>query len=150
MSVRSAFVTAARSTVGTRFLHQGRVPRVGLDCAGLVLYAAAEVGLDPQDFPGRNYSRWPVMSDPDRASRRGVWLRDFVANQTREIDPAARQEGTILLFWVFRPGLPQHLAIVTGPETILHAWYDAGAVVETPLTGWHDKIVGAFELNGMD
>lgn len=140
-SVRERLVAAARSCIGTRFLHQGRVRGVGLDCAGLLLYCAADVGLPHRDFPNRNYSRWPTL---------GRKLIDFVESQTVPVPVDALKPGTLLLFWCYKPTLPQHLAIVSGVGTIVHAWYDAGAVVETPLLEWRDKIVGAYEFHGTE
>lgn len=140
-TVRERLVAAARSCIGTRFLHQGRQRGIGLDCAGLLLYCAADVGLPHHDFPNRNYSRWPTL---------GRRLIDFVGGQTVPVPVEARKPGTILLFWCYRPTLPQHLAMVSGPETMIHAWYDAGQVVECSLSGWHDKIVGAFEFHGTE
>lgn len=138
---RARLVEAARSCLGTRFLHQGRKRGVGLDCAGLVLYAAAAAGLPHNDFPNRAYSRWPVRSG---------WLRSFVSEQTDEIPFERSREGSVLLFWCYRPELPQHLAIRTGPSSMVHAWYDAGQVVETDFNGWTDKVVGAFDFRGVD
>lgn len=37
--MRSDFLLATRALLGTSFQHQGRVPGVGLDCAGLVVCA---------------------------------------------------------------------------------------------------------------
>lgn len=138
---RARLVAAARSCVGTPFLHQGRVRGIGLDCAGLVLYAAADAGLPYRDYPGLNYPRWPTMGDR---------LRRFVAEQTVEVPVERARDGTVLLLWCYRPTLPQHLALVTGPDSIVHSWYDARAVVETTLAGWRDRIVGAYDFIGVD
>lgn len=141
MNKRELLVTAARSCLETPFHHQGRQKGIALDCAGLLLHAAAEAGIPHVDFPNRAYSRWPI---------RDGWLRRFVAEQTVEIDFPRSREGSILLFWCYRPNLPQHLAILTEAATIVHAWYDAGKVVESELHGWHDKIVGVYDFKGVD
>jgi cell wall-associated NlpC family hydrolase len=47
MSIAHNMVLAARECLGTPFQHQGRVPGVGLDCVGVAIYAAREVGLNP-------------------------------------------------------------------------------------------------------
>ncbi len=41
---REDFVRVARSYIGTPFHHQGRLPGVGLDCAGVIVCALAECG----------------------------------------------------------------------------------------------------------
>lgn len=43
---RTKFVEAAVSYIGTPFVHQGRIPHLGLDCAGLIICAAIEAGYD--------------------------------------------------------------------------------------------------------
>lgn len=52
----SEFATAALSYVGTPFQHQGR-NRAGIDCAGLTVCAARDVGRYVEDF--RAYPRVP-------------------------------------------------------------------------------------------
>ncbi|MCA8949531.1 MAG: C40 family peptidase [Planctomycetes bacterium] len=49
MSNRARFVEVVRGYVGTPYQHLGRLPGVGLDCAGVPLCAMAEVGLEPPD-----------------------------------------------------------------------------------------------------
>lgn len=52
-------VAAARSHLGTPWRHQGRMPGVALDCAGLVILVARELGVVPADFDVNGYSRQP-------------------------------------------------------------------------------------------
>lgn len=60
MSVTAADVVAqARTHVGTPWVHQGRLPGVALDCAGLLIVVARELGLVPEDLDVNGYSRWP-------------------------------------------------------------------------------------------
>jgi len=42
---RRAALAAARAGLGTRFRPQGRMPRLGLDCIGVALLAAAGAGI---------------------------------------------------------------------------------------------------------
>ncbi|MAL80214.1 MAG: hypothetical protein CMN55_14095 [Sneathiella sp.] len=44
-------LTAARGWIGTPWRHQGRSAR-GLDCVGLVVMVARQIGLTPVDLPG--------------------------------------------------------------------------------------------------
>lgn len=52
-------VDAARRYIGTPFHHMARNPPVGIDCAGLIICAAREVGLLPRGFDVPSYSRMP-------------------------------------------------------------------------------------------
>jgi cell wall-associated NlpC family hydrolase len=56
---RSAIVTAARSWLGTPYRHQHRERGVGVDCAGLVIGVARQLGIVPADFDVNGYSRQP-------------------------------------------------------------------------------------------
>lgn len=52
-----ALIAAARSFRRIRFRHQGRNPKIGLDCAGLILAALKAVGRPTHDIKG--YGREP-------------------------------------------------------------------------------------------
>jgi len=49
-------LAAARACLGTPFLHQGRIPGVALDCAGLVVAVAQAIGADYVDRTGYSLS----------------------------------------------------------------------------------------------
>jgi cell wall-associated NlpC family hydrolase len=38
-------LAAARQCLGTPFRHQGRLPRFGLDCAGVAIHVARQIGV---------------------------------------------------------------------------------------------------------
>lgn len=137
---RGAVVAAARSYIGTPFLHQGRHKGIGVDCAGLLLGVAESLGLAHEDYPRRNYSRWPLL---------GHHLYDFIARQTREITAEEVNAGSILLFWIHRAHLPQHLAIVSEQGRIVHAWSDAGRVIETHVADWLPRVYARFDWEGV-
>ena len=141
LATRLQVVEAARRFLGTPFHHQGRTPGLGLDCAGLLLATAAALGLPQQDYPRRDYSRWPLL---------GRHLYNFVAEQTREIDRSDVRVGSIMMFWIHRPELPQHLSIFTGDDRMIHAWSEAKAVVETYLGPyWGSRVYAAFDFAGV-
>lgn len=57
--MRADVVAAARSLIGTPFHHQGRVPGVGIDCAGVLIVVARLLGIKPPDFDVNGYARTP-------------------------------------------------------------------------------------------
>lgn len=130
-------VAAARSLIGTPFRHQGRVPGLALDCAGLVIAVAAQLGIDHFDVPG--YGRRPHQG---------------LLEQTLDTQPAlhavgrsAHQAGDILLMRFARE--PQHLAISAG-DTIIHSWEAAGKVCEHGLDDvWQSRIVRVYRFVGV-
>lgn len=121
-------VTAARLYLGCPYHHQGR-SRYGIDCAGLVVAAYRELGIELQDLPAYGREPW----------RDG--LRQTVELNFSLVDGPA-EPGDILLLRVRRE--PQHLAIVTDTG-IIHAYASVGKVVETRLDKhWFDRIVGIY------
>ncbi len=54
--------------------------------------------------------------------------------------------GSILLFWIRRFDVPQHLAFYVGEGKILHAWSEAGEVVEVNLGPyWQRRVYAIFD-----
>ena len=130
-----AFVAAARSYVGVPWRHLGR-SRTGLDCIGLVLLAAREVGVElPDPAP---YAREP----------QGTRLLEGIlahAERVSEILP-----GDVLLF---RMGLyGGHVGIASmhpawSVPACLHAYAPRRQVVEQPMDAeLRAALIGAFRL----
>lgn len=137
-------VAAARALIGTPFVHQGRRPRIELDCAGLVVAVANEVGVCVIDQQG--YGRRPS----------GGMLQAALDGQMCliRISSAGMQAGDVLLMRVVRD--PQHLAIFAGynpvceSETIIHAEIGAGKVCEHRLDEtWRSRIVRVYRFTGV-
>lgn len=100
------FLASARGFIGTPFHHQARSKGFGVDCVGLIVCAAREAGYSVRDVT--DYGR-----DPD-----GESLVRMVAEQLECVERP--EPGDVLMFWVARPGLPQHVGIYAG-ETMIHA-----------------------------
>lgn len=129
----------ARECMGTPFAHQGRVPGLALDCAGLCVHVAQRLGYQPKDVIG--YSAQPSPGSLESA------LADQLCVTRVAETPAARQAGDVLLMR-FRAN-PQHLAIFTG-ENIIHSYSTVGKVVEHRLDGkWESRIVAVYRFAGM-
>ena len=131
----AAFVAAARGYVGVPWRHLGR-SRTGVDCIGLVLLVAREVGMDlPDPAP---YAREP----------QGTRLLDgILAHATRVAEVAP---GDVLLF---RMGLyGGHVGIASvhpawGVPACLHAYAPRRQVVEQPMDAeLRTALLGAFRL----
>lgn len=104
--MNAAVLDAARTYIGTPFHHQQRAKGIGVDCVGLVVCAAREAGYVVRDIT--NYPR-----DPDGAS-----LVRIVSEQLERV--TVPELGDVLMFWVARPGVPQHVGIYAG-LTMVHA-----------------------------
>lgn len=132
---RADIVATARSWLGTPFHHQGRVKRVGVDCAGLIIGVARELGLPAEDLTG--YGRRPDSGELERLCR----------EQMRPIALKAARPGDVYLIEI--DGRPQHLAFATDVG-LLHAYAPARKVVEHCIdAGWRARLVAAFALPGI-
>jgi cell wall-associated NlpC family hydrolase len=136
--MRDQIVATARSYLSVRFRHQGRV-RAGLDCVGLVIRVAHDLGLS--DFDATGYSRMPD----------GVRLQATMEEQMARVTDY--RPGDVLLMRFEQN--PQHVAIVGdylyGGLSIIHALATARRVVETRLDDvWKARIVAAYQFKGID
>lgn len=104
-------IQQARTYLGTPFVHQGRVPNVGLDCVGVVRAPLEELTGFAPDY--LNYQRTP---DP-------VMMRRLLGEHLHCVSPMPMyhdlQPADILWFVVEKD--PQHLALFTERGTIIHA-----------------------------
>lgn len=137
---REDLIRTARSYLGTPWVHQGRVKGAGVDCGGLLIGVAQELGL--LTFEERAYGRIPD----------GHMLRAVCEAYLQRIDVAELRPGDVLLMR-FKEH-PQHLALLGelgGRQTLIHAYSAAGRVVEHGLDEvWRARIVAAYRFPGVE
>ena len=122
----------ARSWLGTKFHHQGRKKGVGVDCIGLIVGVASEVGLKLPD-------RLDYARQPDGNELREAMDRSLVRVK---LAPA-----TIALFNI--EGHSQHVGIISDHAGlgVIHAYSQARKVVEHGLDDeWHKRIIATYAL----
>lgn len=125
-------IAAARGCLGTPFHHQGRLPRVGLDCIGLVVVALRAAGFVVRD-------RLDYAPRPDGVSLVHA-LEEHRAARVEEIEA-----GDVLLFRYDHQ--PQHVALATDGSHLIHAFAPAGRVVETEIGPyWRRRLVGVYRF----
>ena len=135
MPNRSDVIITAREWIGTPFHHQACVKQVGTDCAQLIAGVGAELGLMPMLPPELcAYGRVPK---PDRMRTIIEMFLDPVIG-----DP---QPGDIL-YMGWKVGRPMHMAFLTDlhGRGILHAFSDAGKVVETALPESYERMTDSW------
>lgn len=136
---RAAIVAEARTWLGTKFRHQGRVKGVGVDCAGVAVGVAQVCGLDWTDVKG--YPRVPANGQFQAA----------VESATDPIELADVQPGDLMTFrWRDEP---QHIAIVSqlDPIRLIHAWEGIGRCVENDLDAtWRARLVSCRRYRSGD
>ena len=125
-------ISAARKCLGTPFHHQGRTPGAGLDCIGLLVVAFRAAGINVRD-------RIDYGRRPDGRSL----LAELDAHGFTPANEISA--GNVLLFRYDRQ--PQHAALATGPDSMIHAFAPAGAVVETSIGEyWKRRLVGVYGI----
>ena len=139
----SAVVVAARSWIGTPYVHQASVRGAGTDCLGLIRGVWRQLyGAEPEVVPA--YSR-------DWAEPQGEEVLASAAERhlrSKSMD-ASYVAGEVLLFRMRDGSIAKHLGIVAEAEsmpTFVHA-YSGHGVIETPLSDpWRRRIAGRFEF----
>lgn len=138
---RADIVAEARTHIGTRWVHQGRLPGHALDCAGLLIVVARSLGLVGDDFDINGYGRMPD----------GTMLQWCEAHMQRvhEIEL-----GAVLALATKEE--PQHLGIVGdyvhGGWSLIHACNAAHPprVIETRLMFARNmQLRGIFRMPGV-
>lgn len=136
MPARSDIVNEARRWLGTPFHHQGRQLGVGVDCVGVLFGVAWALGIS--DFDHRAYHRRPNTDEM------GALLRGHLD----AIAVADADAGDVLRFNIEQR--PQHLGILTGHNTILHAFQTVGRCVEHRMDArWWRRVVSAHRFPGV-
>lgn len=125
MTTRARIVQEARNWIDSPFHHQGRLKGVGVDCAGLVIGIARELGIVAPDF---NVAAYPRSPD-------GETLMHLAEIHLTPIAEADMQPGDVIVVAVDRE--PQHIGVLGdyrhGGLSIIHAASNAGFVIETRL-----------------
>jgi cell wall-associated NlpC family hydrolase len=126
----------ARSWIGTRFHHQGRTKGVGVDCIGLIVGVAKELGLEVEDRT--DYSREPSNGELKKAL-------------IKYLVPCELKVGAVALFKLDKE--PQHVGIIGAScmvhgawnYSLIHAYAQARKVVQHGLDDfWKARLVGCF------
>jgi cell wall-associated NlpC family hydrolase len=147
MASRTDIVSAARGWLGTPFRHQGRVKGLGLDCVGLPIMVAHELGITAKDghaVAPMEYCDYPEQPVDGRVLR---ICQELMIETSKPAQP-----GDVLCFRV--PSVPCHVAIVSDLSIaylgIIHVNRFIGRVVEHRLDQkWRRRIAAGFNFAGV-
>ena len=120
-----AIANAARKLIGTPFHFGGRLPGIGLDCAGVIVLAHRECDLNIQD-PG-TYSKSAIL--------RG-WIRRFL-EKTHDFVSQPRI-GDVALFAITKRETLTHCAIVVAHNRIIHSLTGVGTTEAAIPAHWRE------------
>jgi NlpC/P60 family putative phage cell wall peptidase len=139
--LRDDILAEARAWIGTPYRHQASLRGAGCDCLGLVRGVwRAVIGTEPET---------PPCYTPDWAERGGGELLHAAASRAlRSVAIADAQPADVLLFRM-RDGAPmKHVAILSTPDHIIHAYWGRAVVESALVPFWRDRIAAAFVFPG--
>jgi len=135
---RSDIVEAARKHLGTRWRHQARRPGVALDCLGLVVVTALDLGLPVEDTTA--YKRRP--------NPKQLWGE--VSRQLTRVEGDVIRPGSVLLLHFSESGYPYHFAFATTENRMIHGYAKARKVVEHDIEDWLGQVSAVFDFPGVE
>jgi NlpC/P60 family putative phage cell wall peptidase len=138
MPARYDIVAEARSWIGTPWVASGAAKGVGANCLGFFAGVARNAGLEVLADAFEPYSGFALPPHPT-ALLRGL-------RRHLERIPVHRAAPADLLLFDLGDGL-RHVAMLTGPQTIIHAFQSKGRVVENRLI-W--AVHSAYRIPGID
>lgn len=132
-------VDEAITWLDTPYSHQGRKKRVGVDCVGIIIGVANELGLSDFQY---NHGYQPL---PD-----GTVLKDYMDRYLLPIPKEEMKAGDMMLCWFGKKDVPQHTAFVMPNNKMLHAYSNAKKVVTHRLTSfWEERFLQAYKYHGL-
>ncbi|MCY1555786.1 hypothetical protein D9M68_924740 [compost metagenome] len=135
--MRKAIIKAAMDALETPFRHQGRVPGLGMDCAGVLVHCFQRLGLPYHDESG--YPRNPYDGQLEKILDSQPSLRRIA------VDEAGA--GDVLVMRMVRA--PQHIAIHAGQYNghpyVIHGSEQHGKVCLHRLDAqWFGRVMRAY------
>jgi len=131
----SDIVNAARSYLGVKFRHQGRT-RAGIDCVGLLVCVARDLGASDYDATGYN------------RRAQGLGFLHHFQNNLDQISTQDAKPGDVLVF--VESIFPCHTGIMSARHDLphlIHAHAPRGVVLEEPFGDeWRSKLRYAFRF----
>jgi len=133
---RADLIAVAREYLGTPFHHEGRLKGIGVDCVGLLICVARDLGLSHRDVTG--YPRQPS----------GGRLRRELHSQLTLLAIADAEPGDIVLM---ADTQERHVGLLAshplGMSSLIHADAWRRCVIEHRLDMmWHARIVAAYRF----
>jgi len=133
MAQADAVIALARECMGTPFLHQGRVCRLALDCAGVLVHVLKGLNLPYKDQKG--YPKRPYQGLLEKGLSEQPHLE--------EIPLPELSAGDVVLFRITTA--PRHIGIYTG-ENVIHAYSDTGCVTEQSFKPWLPQLKHVYRI----
>ncbi len=135
----------AQRWLGTPFHHQASLRYVGVDCIGLIVGVARDLGLPgalewAADKRYRGYSREP-----------NPVLLEQACDEYLDVPTGPERLGDVLLLTYARE--PMHFGFVSclDPRQMIHAYGTVGRVVENGIDAkWQRRMIRRYRLRGLE
>ena len=133
------FAACCESMRGSRWRLHGRTPSIGLDCAGLVIAAAQEVGIAMQD--SRDYdARMPA---PEL-----LWGLCTRNGESFGLDDQGT--GRVGLCSIKRGGPARHLVVMLDRRRIVHVDSSVRRVTVVPASWTEGRLLSVWRVRGLE
>lgn len=150
MYLQNKIVEVARSFIGSKYHHQGRMKKTdnhdgGIDCIGLIIEVARKLSIKGSDNKDLSfYNRLDYSYTPS-----AHLLPEFLDKHLIKIDQTKITNGDVLLFGVF--GNSTHVGITfideIGNLGIIHCYESIGKVTAHLLSKtWQRMIISAYRF----
>lgn len=144
---REEWVRGCLAYVGTPFVHQGRLPGVGMDCPAWMIVRAWETGLKPRSFDVQGYPR-----SPDGHTLERICGEHLIRLQSL----ADARPGDAILTAFRESGRAQHLGMLVDATPGRMYWMQADGyrskttrVTRLALGGRFLQFVAAYRVPGV-
>ena len=136
---RARVLAIAQDWIDTPYQHQASARGAGCDCLGLIRGIWREIyGAEPLSVPAYT---------PDWAEQKGEeTLLHAAQSCLTPIDKKRTQAGDVLLFRM-RPDAPcKHIAVMSAPDRIIHAYWGRAVVESYLVPYWRRRHVSSFSF----
>lgn len=129
--MRARIITEARSWIGTPYCHQASHKGAGCDCLGLVRGVWRDIY---GDLPGKVPPYTPNWAETSEAET----LLNAARLYLRPVANEDARPGDIVLFRMTAAAPCKHIAILSGPTTMIHAYWGR-AVCESHIVPYWSR-----------
>ena len=139
MTLQEQILREARSWIGTPYRHQASVKGAGTDCLGLVRGIWRAVYQAEPEAPPPYTPDWAEALGQDT-------LLEAAQRHMNERAIGEARSGDLILFRMGLGTPAKHAAIMSGQDTIIHAYWGR-SVCETRLVPWwRRRMAAVFEF----
>lgn len=139
---RDWIIGEALEWIGTPYVHQASTKHVGCDCLGLVRGIwRSGIGVEPGLAPAYSPDWAERLSDDPLLKAARLWLVERPLGDARP--------GDVVVFRMTAQANAKHCAIITDPNTIVHAYWGRAVLKSRFVPWWRNRCVGAFSFPGI-